>query len=174
MAEDINQNPVQTEPTTETNNGQTQPEGKLMTQAEIDTIVARRVARATRGMPSEEELNAFHDWQRSNNDTVISNLTNERDTARNDLLSAKAELEALKREKVLLAKGIDKDDIEYYAFKIGKMVDDKTTFEQATDAFLSNNAPKSKVTVDLSANLDGANKPNNSNNIMNNLIRGVK
>lgn len=73
-------------------------------------------------MPTQEELNEFHEWQNSHSDTVISNLTNERDSAKNELSTVKAELEAMKREKFLLSKGINADDVDYYAFKIGKNV----------------------------------------------------
>lgn len=172
MAEDTNNENLETSGLPAEGEG---TEVKTFTQAEVDNIVARRVARATKGMPSQDELNEFREWQKSHNDSVITNLTNERDTAKNALLTAQAELETMKREKILLSKGINADDIDYYIFKIGKMVDDKTTFEQATDAFLAENGNKgNKVTVDLASNLDGGKKTTNPNNVMNNLIRGIK
>ena len=150
-----------------------QPE-KMFTQAELDTILAKRLARVKKEMPSEEELSSFREWQKSHNDTVISNLTNERDSAKNELSTVKAELEAMKREKFLLSKGINADDVDYYAFKIGKNVTDKVTFEQAAEAFLAENNGKSKVTVDLSGNLEGGKKSTNPNDVMNALLRGKK
>ena len=33
------------------------------TQAEVDNIVAKRLARATKGMPTEEEMNAYKAWK---------------------------------------------------------------------------------------------------------------
>lgn len=143
-----------------------QPE-KTFTQADVDAIVGRRVAKAMKGMPSTDELNAFHDWQNNhkNDDTLIGTLTQERDTARN-------ELEQYKREALLLKKGVPAEDVEYYAFKIGKLVSDKVTFEKAAEDFFKENKPKS-VRVDMGAPVGGSNAPT-GNDTMNALIRNAR
>ena len=44
----------------------------------------------------------------------------------------------MKRDKYVLSKGLTGDDAEFIAFKALKMVDDKTTFEQAVDKLTEN------------------------------------
>jgi len=36
---------------------------KTFTQAELDSIVGKRIAKAMKGMPGEEELTAFRAWK---------------------------------------------------------------------------------------------------------------
>lgn len=160
-----NQNPAQ-EP-------EAQPE-KTFTQAEVDTLIGKRLAKAMKGMPGEEELSAFRAWkqnQETENDSVTK-LTRERDESKTALAAAQAELEQFKREKLLLSKGVPAEDVDYYAFKIGKLVTDKKTFEQAADDFLKEN-PAGKVRVDLTASLGGGIAPT-ANDTMNALIRGAR
>lgn len=159
MAEEIITNPE--------NGAGAQPE-KTFTQADVDAIVGKRVAKAMKGMPSTDELNAFHDWQNNhkNDDTLIGTLTQERDTARN-------ELEQYKREALLLKKGVPAEDVEYYAFKIGKLVTDKVDFEKATDDFFKDNKVKS-VRVDMGAPVGGGNNAPTGNDAMNALIRNAR
>lgn len=59
--------------------------------------------------------------------------TTEAETATSTLSAAQAELEALKRNYYIASKGLTGDEAEFIAFKAGKMVDDKTTFEQAVN-----------------------------------------
>lgn len=147
---------------------------KTFTQAEVDTLIGRRLAKAMKGIPDEAELTAFRAWkenQQSEQDRV-NTLTSERDTARTQLTAAQAEIEQYKREKLLLSKGVPANDVDYYAFKIGKLVTDSKTFEQATeDFFKENNA--GKVHVDLGAPLGGGSLNKTANEQMNALIRGA-
>lgn len=138
---------------------------RTFTQAQLDAIVAREKAKATKGWFSADDMAA--------KDTSISTLTTERDTARADLQKAQNELESLKREKILLSKGIAADDVEYYAFKIGKLVTDKLPFDKAVEEFFKEN-PQRTVRIStggsLGGNVEPAAKPNDK---MNALIRGA-
>ena len=147
---------------------------KTFTQAEVDTLIGRRLAKAMKGMPDEAELTEFRAWkenQQSEQDRV-NTLTSERDTARTQLTAAQAEIEQYKREKLLLSKGVPANDVDYYAFKIGKMVTDSKTFEQAAEDFFKENTT-GKVQVDLGAPLGGNSLQKTANEQMNALIRGA-
>lgn len=138
---------------------------RTFTQAQLDAIVAREKAKATKGWFSADDMAA--------KDTSISTLTTERDTARADLTKAQAELEDLKREKYLIGKGVKADDVDYYAFKIGKLVTDKKTFEQAAEDFLKENPPAT-VRISTGGSVSGGtDAPPKTNERMNALIRGA-
>lgn len=132
---------------------------KTFTQAELDAIVARRLAKAQKGMPDEAELTAFRSWKESQQTEQQrwDALTKERDAAKNDLTAALAKVEQYEREKLLLSKGVPAEDVDYYAFKAGKLVNDTMTFEQAADAIISARQSKGTETVriDFGAPLNG-------------------
>lgn len=145
---------------------------KTFTQAEVDAMIGKRLAKAMKGMPSEDELSAFRSWKESQQTEQErwNNLTKERDESRTALTAAQAELEQLKREKYVLSKGLTGDEAEFIAFKAGKMVDDKTTFEQAVDALT---AERKKTTFDWTAPVGDGSKKTGANAEMNALIRGA-
>lgn len=147
---------------------------KTFTQAEVDTLIQRRLDRERKKYPSEEELTAYNTWKQSQQTEKDrwNTLQQERDTARTDLAAAQTELEQLKREKYLSGKGVPADDLDYYSFKIGKMVSDRKTFEQAAEEFFKDNAPN-KVRVDMTAPLDGGKTKATANDAMNAIIRGA-
>lgn len=147
---------------------------KTFTQEEVDALIGKRIAKAMKGMPDEAELTAFRTWKESQQTEQDrwNNLTKERDTANTQLAVARAELEQFKREKLLLSKGVPADDVDYYSFKIGKMVTETKTFEQAAEEFMQENKPKS-VRVDMSAQLGGGKQQPTANDAMNALIRGA-
>jgi len=94
----------------------------------------------------------------------------EAETATGALTTAQAELETLKRSNYLASKGLAGEEAEFIAFKAGKMVDDKTTFEQAVDTLT---ADRKKTTFDWTAPLGGDDKKHGANDAMNALIRGA-
>lgn len=94
----------------------------------------------------------------------------EAETATGALTTAQAELETLKRSNYLASKGLAGEEAEFIAFKAGKMVDDKTTFEQAVDTLT---ADRKKTTFDWTAQLGGDDKKHGANDAMNALIRGA-
>ena len=94
--------------------------------------------------------------------------TTEAETATGTLTNTQAELEALKRSYYVASKGLSGEEAEFITFKAGKMVDDKTTFEQAVDTLT---AERKKTTFDWTAPVgDGQKK---ETNVMNALIRGA-
>lgn len=151
------------------------PAEKTFTQAEVDAVVERRLARAMKGMPTSDELTAFRSWKDSQQSEQErwDSLTKERDDAQTALTAAQAELEQIKRERYLIGKGVPADDVDYYAYKISKLVTDKVTFEAAADAYLQESG-SAKVRVDMTGSLGGSGKTLTANESMNALIRGAR
>ena len=87
------------------------------------------------------------------------------------MTTAQAELETLKRSNYLASKGLAGEEAEFIAFKAGKMVDDKTTFEQAVDALT---ADRKKTTFDWTAQAgSGGACTMTLNDRINNELRGI-
>lgn len=140
---------------------------RTYTQEQLDAIIIREKQKATKGWFTAEQMQA--------KDTSISALTTERDNARADLAKAQEQLDALKNEKLLSSKGVPADMLEFYAFKIGKLVTDKKTFEQAAEDYLKDNPPAGSVRMSTGGGVEnGGNPPKNTNDVMNALIRGVR
>lgn len=76
----------------------------------------------------------------------------------------------MKRELYVLKKGLTGEEAEFIAFKAGKMVDEKTTFEQAVDSLT---ADRQKITFDWTAPVGGGSSKTGENDLMNALIRGA-
>ena len=127
---------------------------KTFTQAEVDALIAKRLDRATKGMPSKEELSEFKAWKDSQQteEEKWNNLTKERDTANNRIGELEAEIEQLKRQNYVLGKGATGENAEFALFKAAKMVNENTTFEQAIDAILAEQ-PAAKPSFDWAAPL---------------------
>jgi len=142
-----------------TNAGNSEPTVQMFTQADVDRIVGQRLARATKDMPTAEELKAYNDWKATQQTEAekLAEMTKERDNANKSLKAANAKIEQYEREKVLTAKGVSADDLDYYLFKVGQKVNDTVTFEQAADEFLSEHKPNNSVRVSTGASLEGGN-----------------
>lgn len=149
---------------------------KTFTQAEVDTIVSKRLAKATKGMPSEEEITAYRAWKDSQQSEKerMDAIVKERDENKAALAAAQEELEQHKREKFLLSKGVNPDDVDYYAYKIAKLVDEKTDFEAAAQEVLADQNPSNAMRVDLGGSVGGGQTQKNPNEQMNSLIRGFR
>ena len=164
------------EPNTNQNpNPATQPEpspAKTFTQEEVDAMIGKRLAKAMKGIPSEEEITAYRTWKDSQQTEQERQAKQAKDLADSKaaLTASQAEVEQLKRDKYVLGKGLTGEDAEFIAFKALKMVDDKTTFEQAVDKLTEN---RQKVKFDWTAPAGGGEKKTDTNAAMNNLIRGA-
>lgn len=145
---------------------------KTFTQAEVDAMIGKRLAKAMKGMPSEEELTAYRTWKdgQAGEKNRWDKLTGERDTLAGKLTAAEAERDQLKRDLYLAKKGLTGEEAEFIAFKAGKMVDDKKTFEQAVDELT---ADRKKTTFDWTAPVGGGKPKTGENDVMNALIRGA-
>lgn len=149
---------------------------KTFTQAELDKIVGKRIAKALKDVPSDEELSGYRKWKESQETEREKQEKRDRELAESKtaLSAAQAELEQFKREKFLLGKGVPADDVDYYAYKIGKLVTDTVDFEKAAEGYLKDNPPAGTVQVDLSAPLGGGKPEKSVNETMNSLIRGAR
>lgn len=145
---------------------------QTFTQADVDRLIQQRLERERKKYPSEEELAAFNTWKANNQTEQQAAAQRERDLtkAQTDLAAAQSEVEQLKREKYVLSKGLSGDEAEFISFKAAKLVNDKTTFEQAVDQLTG---PRQKVTFDWSAQAGGGSKEENVNAAMNQLIRNA-
>jgi len=139
-------------------------------------MFGRRLAAAMKGMPGKDELAEFRTWKESQQTEKErwDALTKERDESRAALTAAQAELEQYRREKFLLSKGVAADDVDYYAFKIGKLVTDDTDFEKAAEQYMKDNPPVGTVRVDMGAPLGTGQSAKSENETMNSLIRGAR
>ncbi len=152
------------------------PSEKTFTKAELEAIVGKRISKALKGMPSEEEITAFQEWkagQQTEKDKWDA-MVKERDESKTALSAAMAKVEQYEREKFLLGKGVNADDVDYYAFKIGKLATDTTGFEKAAEQYLKAHPPAGTVQVDFGAPLGGGQPAKSENEMMNNLIRNTR
>ena len=140
---------------------------RTFTQEQLDAIIARERSKAVKGWFSAEQMAA--------KDTTIQTLTGERDTARAEKDKIQSELDNYKHEKFLSSKGVPTDMVEFYAFKIGKLVTDKKTFEEAAEEYIKDNPPSGTVRMSTGGSVGGGNdsKPD-FNAQMNAIIRGQK
>ena len=108
---------------------------KTFTQTEVDALIQKRLDRATKGMPSKDELAEFKAWKDSQQteEEKWNNLTKERDTANGRVAELEKEIEQLKRQNYVLGKGATGEEAEFAIFKAAKMVSDDVTFEDAVD-----------------------------------------
>lgn len=145
---------------------------KTFTQEEVDAMIGKRLAKAMKGMPSDDELTAYRTWKDSQQTERERQAKREKEFADNKsaLTAAQTEVQQLKREKYVLSKGLTGEEAEFISFKAEKMVDDKTTFEQAVDKLTEN---RQKVKFDWTAPAGGGSEKNNVNAAMNSLIRGA-
>lgn len=145
---------------------------KTFTQEEVDAMIGKRLAKAMKGMPSDDELTAYRTWKDSQQGEQERQAKRDKEFADNKsaLTAAQAEVQQLKREKYVLSKGLTGEEAEFISFKAEKMVDDKTTFEQAVDKLTEN---RQKVKFDWAAPAGGGSERTNTNAAMNSLIRGA-
>ncbi len=145
---------------------------KTFKQADVDKMIQSRLERERKKYPSEEEITAYRTWKDGQQTEQERQAKRDKELAdsKSALTAAQAEIEQMKRDKYVLSKGLTGDDAEFIAFKALKMVDDKTTFEQAVDKLTEN---RQKVKFDWTAPAGGGEKPNATNAAMNSLIRGA-
>ena len=147
-----------------------QQEERTFTQAEVDALISRRLAKERKGQPSAEELSAFRAWQKEQNGGK-----DEESATQSDLDSALADYEMARRENYLLRKGVDPEDVDYYVYRISKSMDGETDFEDAAKEFFKTHKTRNSVRMDTGARLNGGNGGKKSfNEQMNELIRNAK
>lgn len=124
---------VETQTTTKENEGSANV--KTEAQKMADAIVAKKL----KGMPTKEELKAFHEWQDSQKTEAEKQVEKE-----TELQTLKAEKQNVERENIVLKKGVNLDEAEFVVYKVSKMDGD---FEDNLETFLKEN-PKYTKTVE--------------------------
>lgn len=111
--------------------------------AQAEEIAQARAERAERsalksyfqqqGMSEDQVTQAIADYkaQQKKNQNVTQ--------MQQDLADARNEVQQMKNEKLLTAKGVKADDLDYVLYKVSKMTDEKTSFEKAADKYLKEN-----------------------------------
>ena len=94
---------------------------------------------------------------------------------KSELEAARRDAEQLRRERFLLLKGVAEDDLDYFVFKIDKLVNDETDFETAATAFLKQREKKPPAGIFRSGAkmTGGAPRAASASETMNRLIRGL-
>ena len=97
------------------------------------------------------------------------------ETLRGELEAARRDAEQLRRERFLLLKGVPEDDLDYFVFKIDKLVNDETDFETAATAFLKQREKKPPAGIFRSGAkmTGGAPRAASASETLNRLIRGL-
>ena len=102
----------------------------------------------------------------------------ERDGAeelRAELSKARERVIQLERERTLLSQGVPEEDLDYYVFKIGKLVSEEKDFDTAAREFLKQRASERRAAAPRStgASLSGRpSRPRSTNDTMNRILRG--
>lgn len=112
--------------------------------AQAEEIAQARAERAERsalksyfqqqGMSEDQVTQAIADYkaQQKKNQPNVTQM-------QQDLADARNEVQQMKNEKLLTAKGVKADDLDYVLYKVSKMTDEKTSFEKAADKYLKEN-----------------------------------
>ena len=112
--------------------------------AQAEEIAQARAERAERsalksyfqqqGMSEDQVTQAIADYkaQQKKNQPNVTQM-------QQDLADARNEVQQVENEKLLTAKGVRADDLDYVLYKVSKMTDEKTSFEKAADKYLKEN-----------------------------------
>lgn len=112
--------------------------------AQAEEIAQARAERAERsalksyfqqqGMSEDQVTQAIADYkaQQKKNQPNVTQM-------QQDLADARNEVQQMKNEKLLTAKGVKADDLDYVLYKVSEMTDEKTSFEKAADKYLKEN-----------------------------------
>lgn len=112
--------------------------------AQAEEIAQARAERAERsalksyfqqqGMSEDQVTQAIADYkaQQKKNQPNVTQM-------QQDLADARNEVQQMKNEKLLTAKGVKADDLDYVLYKVSQMTDEKTSFEKAADKYLKEN-----------------------------------
>lgn len=129
---------------------------KTFTQAELDDAIKRRLERERKGMPSKDELKAFHEWQDSQK--TAEQLSAEKLTAaENGRADAVRRAEAAEAKCTAFSKGVKPDSVDDVIALAMSKVSDSVTIEQAIDevigkypTFCGTDKPKAPQGADMS------------------------
>ena len=92
------------------------------------------------------------------------------------LSRAEERVTQLERERALLSQGVPEEDLDYYVFKIGKLMTGEKDFDTAAKEFLKQHGAPRRASAPHStgASLAGrATAPRSTNETMNRILRGI-
>lgn len=149
---------------------------KTFSQDEVNRLCAREAGKAQRAilrklnLSSEDELSVLLDNAEKGKNSA--SLQTQLDELTQKYSDAEKELTILKNAKVLSKYGIDDEEMqEFYAYKIGKLVDDKTDFATAAEGYFKDH-PTNKGHVEVSVpGSSASNTANDANKAINDAIR---
>ena len=173
--EENKENKVET-PTTNTpeNGGKEQ---KTFTQEELNTIVETRLAKAKKDMPSKEELKKYNEWkeaqktEQEKNEDLINQLKTNNGTLTNENTKLKAQIQ-------IMNSNVKKEFVKFVTSEVLAMVSDEVDLVTALKSYKKDNPQyfgdtvikKTQTSPSLNA---GGDKPQTTNDIMNNILRGA-
>ena len=145
MAEEANTTDKDQDTTTQNEDNSTaeKPE-KTFTQAELDKVIADRLARERAKMPPQDKLKAFEEWQKSQQTEAEKAAEREK-----EYQAQQSRNTELQRELAVIKAGVKAEDAEYVLFKVGKM---EGEFADNLKAFLAENT---KYTEPETTTVDG-------------------
>lgn len=151
------------------------------TYEQLEEIASARASKAERaaianylrgkGMSEDDITTAINDFKEKQkaNQPNISAIEKERD----DALAKVAQYE---NEKLLSAKGVRQEDLDYVTFKVNQLVTDKKDFKTAADEFLKENPRFTGKVYKMSTGATDGNASGGTeskNEAMNNMIRNA-
>lgn len=145
MAEEANTTDKDQDTTTQNEDNSTAEKlEKTFTQAELDKVIADRLARERAKMPPQDKLKAFEEWQKSQQTEAEKAAEREK-----EYQAQQSRNTELQRELAVIKAGVKAEDAEYVLFKVGKM---EGEFADNLKAFLAENT---KYTEPETATVDG-------------------
>lgn len=158
------------------NNGQsdntsTKAAEKTFTQAELDSIIEKRLARERSKMPSEEDMKAYNTWKASQQTEAEKYAELSKKFEAKDL-----ELTALKNQQAVTKAECKPEFAEFVADKVAKMGDD---FDKNLESFKKSNpqyfgSSTNFIKQSSSPKLTGGGSKSTTNELMNQLIRNAR
>ena len=162
-------------PTTENN----EPNGgqeKTFTQAELNSIIEDRLAKARKNMPSKEELQQYNEWKENQKteQEKINEKINQLQTSNGTLTSENSQLKA---QLEVLNSNAKKEFVRFVTSEVLAMVNETTDLKTAIKNYKKDNPQyfgdtvikKTQTSPSLNA---GGDKPQTTNDIMNSILRG--
>lgn len=171
--EDNKDNKVVT-PTTNTpeNGGQE----KTFTQAELNSIIEDRLAKARKNIPSKEELQQYNEWKENQKteQEKINEKINQLQTSNGTLINENSQLKA---QLEVLNNNVKKEFVRFVTSEVLSMVNETTDLKTAIKSYKKDNPQYFGDTVikktQTSPSLNtGGDKPQTTNDIMNSILRG--
>lgn len=147
---------------------------------------AEEIANARAQRAEQSALRSYFQQQGMTQDEVTQALNDYRERQKaskpdvaalqSELAAEKAKTTQYENEKVLAAKGVKAEDLDYVAFKVNQLVTEKKDFKTAADEFLKSNPRFSGQTYKVSTGTSDGNASGGTeskNEQMNNMIRNA-